>query len=301
MGLRGDFLSKQDRQAVRTAPELERKYNFSKMKNSQSSAQLEQKVNELNRTFNQYMVETKASIEKLTDKYDSSVTDEELQEELKKKADLVDGKVPSTQLPEIPSGGDGELPDNVLTQDDLAGAINAALEQAKESGEFDGEKGDDAEVTSDNIISALGYTPANASLCVEDTTHPGCYYRMVGEAKEWINPPMKLGVPYRTTKRYDGKAVYTILQDLGNLPASGTSSVTLKTGTNVLPDKYLFFQTIIKGSSSKRTYLGGTVVDNSGNPICRIGIEGTKTIETRVYANMSKYSGQIYAEYTIQE
>ncbi len=286
---------------MRTAKDIETKYDLGRLKNAQGSAKQEKMIAELTRTVNQYITETKASIEDLTDKFDSSVTDEELREELKKKADLVGGKVPSTQLPETPSSGGGELPDNVLTQDDLAGAINAALKQAKESGEFDGEKGDDAEVTSDNIISALGYTPANASLCVEDTTHPGCYYRMVSDVKEWINPPMKLGVPYRTTKRYDGKAVYTILQDLGNLPASGTSSVTLKTGTNVLPDKYLFFQTIIKGSSSKRTYLGGTVVDNSGNPICRIGIEGTKTIETRVYADMSKYSGQIYAEYTIQE
>ncbi len=141
MGLRGDFLSKQDRQAVRTAPELERKYNFSKMKNSQGSAQLEQKFNELNRTFNQYMAETKASIEELMDKYDSSVTDEELREELKKKADLVEGKVPSVQLPETPSD-EVPLPDNVLTQDDLESAINTALSQAKESGEFDGEKGD---------------------------------------------------------------------------------------------------------------------------------------------------------------
>lgn len=133
-------MSKQDRQAVRTAPELERKYNFSKMKNSQVPAQFEQKLNELNRTFNQYMAETKASIEELTDKYDSSVTDEELREALKKKADLVEGKVPSEQMPETPSD-EVPLPDNVLTQDALEGAINAALAQAKASGEFNGEKG----------------------------------------------------------------------------------------------------------------------------------------------------------------
>lgn len=35
---------------------------------------------------------------------------------------------------------------------------------------------------------------------------------------ECVNPPMALGVEYRTKERYNGKAVYTKLVDLGNLP-----------------------------------------------------------------------------------
>ena len=62
-----------------------------------------------------------------------------------------------------------------LTPDNLQSATDAALAQAKASGEFDGapggkgDKGDpgkdgsDAAVTQDNIKAALGYTPANPS------------------------------------------------------------------------------------------------------------------------------------------
>lgn len=32
---------------------------------------------------------------------------------------------------------------------------------------------------------------------------------------EWVNPPMVVGVEYRTTERWNGKAVYTILLDFG--------------------------------------------------------------------------------------
>lgn len=78
-----------------------------------------------------------------------------------------------------------DLDDRVIEQDEkisnkvdneqLSTAVDEALTQAKESGEFkgdkgekgdkgdQGEKGSDANVTSDNIATALGYTPANPS------------------------------------------------------------------------------------------------------------------------------------------
>ena len=37
---------------------------------------------------------------------------------------------------------------------------------------------------------------------------------------EWVNPPMNLGTEYRTTERWQGKAVYTKLVDFGALPNS---------------------------------------------------------------------------------
>lgn len=39
---------------------------------------------------------------------------------------------------------------------------------------------------------------------------------------EYINPPMKLGVEYRTTERYLGKPVYAKLIDCGKFPAPGS-------------------------------------------------------------------------------
>lgn len=42
---------------------------------------------------------------------------------------------------------------------------------------------------------------------------------------EYINPPLKLGVEYRTTERYLGKPVYVKVVDCGNLPASGLKNI----------------------------------------------------------------------------
>lgn len=53
---------------------------------------------------------------------------------------------------------------------------------------------------------------SNFMPAVEDTVYSGCYYHMVGDAKEWINPPMQVGVEYRTTERFQGaNIVYKIL------------------------------------------------------------------------------------------
>lgn len=43
---------------------------------------------------------------------------------------------------------------------------------------------------------------------------------------EYDNPPMELGIEYRTTERWDGKAVYTKAISCGNLPAVGTQRAT---------------------------------------------------------------------------
>ena len=46
---------------------------------------------------------------------------------------------------------------------------------------------------------------------IEAPEYPGCYYRMNRGVKEWLNPPMIEDVEYPTTKRQDGKRVYTKL------------------------------------------------------------------------------------------
>lgn len=43
---------------------------------------------------------------------------------------------------------------------------------------------------------------------------------------EYQNPPMLLGVEYKTTERYLGKPVYVKVVDCGNLPASGLKNIT---------------------------------------------------------------------------
>ncbi len=66
----------------------------------------------------------------------------------------------------------------------------------------------------------------------ESADYPGCYYRMVDGVHEWINPPMVIGVEYRTTERYNGKPVYVKAIATGAMPsASGLSNrVVINTG-----------------------------------------------------------------------
>lgn len=60
---------------------------------------------------------------------------------------------------------------------------------------------------------------------IESTDHPGCYYVLNGSAVEWINPPMQLGVEYRTTERYLDKPVYVQLVNMGAAPSPGTAKI----------------------------------------------------------------------------
>ena len=51
---------------------------------------------------------------------------------------------------------------------------------------------------------------------------------------EWVNPPMELGVEYRTTERYLRKPVYILAFDCGALPASGYKILYAPAAANIL-------------------------------------------------------------------
>lgn len=63
--------------------------------------------------------------------------------------------------------------------------------------------------------------------------HVGCAMQRVKHdwdddawsAWEWINPPMALGVEYRTTERFLGRPVYVKLVDVGALPSNSYKEV----------------------------------------------------------------------------
>ena len=52
---------------------------------------------------------------------------------------------------------------------------------------------------------------------------------------EYLNPPMQLGVEYRTTERYQGKPVYVKLVNFGALPNATSKSITYTDDTKVVP------------------------------------------------------------------
>ena len=60
-------------------------------------------------------------------------------------------------------------------------------------------------------------------------------YRNVEGVTEWLNPPMVIGAEYRTTERWNNKAVYTKLIDLGSTVATKTERITIDSGiTNLI-------------------------------------------------------------------
>lgn len=68
-------------------------------------------------------------------------------------------------------------------------------------------------------------TRGGEDIYLMSANHFGCYYRKVDGVIEWVNPPMELGVEYRTTERHNGKVVYAKAVDCGNMPASATKYV----------------------------------------------------------------------------
>ena len=64
---------------------------------------------------------------------------------------------------------------------------------------------------------------------------------------EWLNPPMLLGVEYRTTERYMGKPVYAKLIDLGLSAAGGTISANANISNW---ESFVFVQAIVGGTAA---------------------------------------------------
>lgn len=105
-------------------------------------------------------------------------------------------------------GMESEEAENYYTafSETVANAIDAAARAEKSAERLDN-------ITPDSIGSA----PAT-----ESADHAGCYYRIVSGETEWINAPMTIGEEYRTTERWNGKAVYSKIIDLGLVPSGQT-------------------------------------------------------------------------------
>lgn len=77
---------------------------------------------------------------------------------------------------------------------------------------------------------------------------------------EWVNPPMALGVEYRTTKRHNGKAVWVKSADIGSLITKNIESF-IATGCTEIVDVHL-----------NRVFSGVRVTPWSDNPWCWVEI-----------------------------
>lgn len=68
--------------------------------------------------------------------------------------------------------------------------------------------------------------------CAMPAYFSGGLYGIVDGEIEWINPPMVLGVEYRTTERYNGKPVYTKLVDCGQVAYNSEVAVKYSSDIN---------------------------------------------------------------------
>lgn len=109
---------------------------------------------------------------------------------------------------------DGTASDPELTQNDLLSGTATSDQMALWR----------VSVSGATISAPVKLFSATGSLDTESKDHPGCYYHTVNGVTEWVNPPMIPGTEYRTTERYNGKAVYTKAVNCGKFPAAGTSA-----------------------------------------------------------------------------
>lgn len=107
----------------------------------------------------------------------------------------------------------------------------------------------------------------------------------------WENPPKSLGVEYRTTERWNSKAVYTILANIGALPNSANGNATINcTGAKSVIRDTMTLQEIASG----RTFTG----DPTLTYYCGVNTSGTVYCNMKSGSNLSAYNGIIQLWYT---
>ena len=153
-----------------------------------------------------------------------------------------------------------QISDAITDHDHSAADINSGV-LAMENGGTDADNSVDAlkNLVAGNTGSALPtagnagrmfFLPASSAPfapAIESTDYPGCYYRTVDGATEWINPPMVYSAEYRTAERFNGKPVYIKAVKHGSLAsgsqtiAHGISGIDEVIGLDVMNSTYGFF------------------------------------------------------------
>lgn len=140
------------------------------------------------------------------------------------------------------------------------------------------------------IAGSLGFTTQRAV-----TLYTGVWIerqfvkRADGEAWEpwaYVNPPMVMGVEYRTTERWNGKAVYAKAIDCGALPNTDTKTVAWT------PDS---------GSRTSVIGYGGTTIGYGALPNTFAGIElsvNSANIMIKTNADRSSGAAAVWVKYT---
>lgn len=111
---------------------------------------------------------------------------------------------------------------------------------------------------------------------------------------EWVNPPMLLGVEYRTTERYLMKTVYVKKVDFGNAPAGSIKEVSCATNVAKMVD---FNITVWNGAFGQEN----TIINDDGTLVARPYSklsEGTLSIVLAVFTDISTRTVDLVVKYT---
>ena len=141
------------------------------------------------------------------------------------------------------------------------------------------------------------YTPNYATLeAVNYNGNKAVKCRRAGtwQPWEWENPPMADGVEYRTTKRYDGKPVYTTCVNLGTLPSSGDKNFKYSTEGSVT--ELISFEIFSKNSENEQ-YSWPHMVYTSAVIKGTARQSGLRTFSVRAHESLATFTGKAILEY----
>lgn len=116
-----------------------------------------------------------------------------------------------------------------------------------------------------------------------------CFYDPRGgwQPWEWVNPPMDLGVEYRTTERYLGKPVYCKTVNFGALPNASYKFVGIGSGASVIR---------VSGLASNGKTLPGSIGASQREQVLCMG--SSNSVEIITYADASSLTATVTAWYT---
>ncbi len=148
-----------------------------------------------------------------------------------------------------------------------------------------------ANPTANTDAVPLGYANDNYAQAIKSADYPGCYYRTVNGLTEWINPPYVESTEYRTTERYMGQPVYTMLisesswKSGNNIEVSFPNNkvyvteISARVGSWALP--FIDSTFTANGSAWVNVYteVGKMVIQQRGG----IGVSGALTIKVKYY------------------
>ncbi len=132
------------------------------------------------------------------------------------------------------------------------------------------------------------FHPSNGCVMQRYTTDGGSSW-----VEEWANPPMEIGVEYRTTERRNGAPVYTKVVDCGNLPSN--SSKLIATGIEHTKAFHMDFDLFI---STGAITLPNDVGSTNTNKPARVYLNSARNLYIGTYFDMSDWTAKATFKYT---